>query len=192
MYIGIKQFGNRFLIISLAWNSKSRFIKVVTKAYMNNQWLNLTRGMAQSFISGGGFLSSITIKVGSVVSKSTSSLYDLNVYNGSPSCGSTGNNSSTCALSDLGTPIATSHVSISSAGEITLNLASPVSLTLNQTYTFSITPTVSTQGFSWNCYSTGYSSGASFGISGNVSGANDDFKFQTNYVSGGWKSLKFQ
>jgi hypothetical protein len=157
-----------------------------------SQWSNLTRGMAQSFISGGGLLSSITIKVGSVVSQSTSSLYDLNVYNGSPSCGSTGNNWSTCALSDLGTPIATSQVSISSAGEITLNLASPVSLTLNQTYTFSITPTVSTQGFMWNCYSTGYSSGASFGISGNVSGANDDFKFQTNYVSGGWKSLKFQ
>jgi hypothetical protein len=44
----------------------------------------------------------------------------------------------------------------------------------------------------WNCYSTGYSSGASFGISGNVSGANDDFKFRTNYVSGGWKSLNFQ
>ena len=157
-----------------------------------SQWSNLTRGMAQSFISGGGLLSSITIKVGSVVSQSTSSLYDLNVYNGSPSCGSTGNNWSTCALSDLGTPIATSQVSINSTGEITLNLASPVSLTLNQTYTFSITPTVSTQGFMWNCYSTGYSSGASFGISGNVSGANDDFKFRTNYVSGGWKSLNFQ
>jgi hypothetical protein len=148
--------------------------------------------MAQSFVSGGGNLSSITIKVGSVVSQSTSSLYELNVYTGSPNCGSTGNNWTTCALSDLGTPIATSQVSISSAGEITLNLASPVSLTLNQTYTFSITPTVLTQGFSWNCYSAGYSSGASFGISGNVSGAGDDFKFRTNYVSSGWKSLKFQ
>ena len=156
----------------------------------SSQWSNLTRGMAQSFISGGGFLSSITIKVGSVVSESTCSLYELSVFSGSPS--GCGNNGSTCALSALGTPIATSHVSINSAGEITLNLASPVHLTSNQTYTFSITPTVSTQGFMWNCYSTGYSSGASFGISGNVSGPNDDFKFQTNYVSGGWKSLKFQ
>ena len=156
--------------------------------YMMNQWSNLTRGMAQSFVSGGGLLSSITIKVGSVVSESTSSLYELNVFNGSPS--GCGNNGSTCALSDLGTPIATSQVSIGSAGEITLNLASPVSLTLTQTYTFSITPTVLTQGFMWNCYSSGYSSGASFGISGNVSGAGDDFKFRTNYL--GWKSLNFQ
>lgn len=158
--------------------------------YMNNQWDNLTRGMAQSFVSGGGLLSSITIKVGSVVSQSTSSLYELNVYNSSPS--GCGNNGTTCPISALGTPIATSQVSINTAGEITLNLVSPVSLTLNQTYTFSITPTVLTQGFSWNCYSTGYSSGASFGISGNVSGQTDDFKFRTNYVSGGWKSLNFQ
>ena len=153
----------------------------------NSQWSNLTSGMAQSFVSGGGNLSSITIKVGSVIAESTSTLYQLNVYNGSPS--GCGNNGTTCALSALGTPIATSQVSINSAGEITLNLASPVSLSSNQTYTFSITPTVSTQGFMWKCYSTGYSSGASFGISGNVSGANDDFKFQINYHSGGWRSL---
>jgi hypothetical protein len=153
----------------------------------NSQWSNLTSGMAQSFVSGGGNLRSITIKVGSVIAESTSTLYQLNVYNGSPS--GCGNNGTTCALSALGTPIATSQVSINSAGEITLNLASPVSLSSNQTYTFSITPTVSTQGFMWNCYSTGYSSGASFGISGNVSGANDDFKFQINYHSGGWRSL---
>jgi hypothetical protein len=155
--------------------------------YFSNQWWNQNRGMAQSFVSGGGNLSSITIKVGSVVSQSTSTLYDLNVYNGSPS--GCGNNGSTCALSDLGTPIATCQVSINSSGEKTLNLQSPVYLSSNQTYTFSITPTVSTQGFSWSCYSTGYSSGASFGISGNVSGANDDFKFQINYHSGGWRSL---
>ena len=154
-----------------------------------SQWSNYTRGMAQSFVSGGGALSSITIKVGSVISQSTSTYYELNVYNGSPS--GCGNNGSTCALSALGTPIATCQVSINSSGEKTLNLASPVSLSSNQTYTFSITPIVSTQGFSWNCYSTVNSSGASFGISGNVSGPNDDFKFQTNYVFG-WRSLKFQ
>jgi hypothetical protein len=156
--------------------------------YFSNQWWNETRGMAQSFVSGGGNLSSITIKVGSVVPESTSTLYELNVYNGSPS--GCGNNGSTCALSDLGTPIATCQVSINSSGEKTLNLQSPVYLSSNQTYTFSITPTVSTQGFSWSCYSTGYSSGASFGISGNVSGATDDLKFQTNYITG-WRSLKF-
>ena len=153
-----------------------------------SQWGSTSSGMAQSFVSGGGNLSSITIKVGSVISQSTSTLYELNVYNGSPS--GCGNNGSTCALSALGTPIATCQVSINSSGEKTLNLQSPGPLSSNQTYTFSITPTVSTQGFSWSCYSTGYSSGASFGISGNVSGLNDDFKFQTNYVTG-WRSLKF-
>ena len=152
-----------------------------------SQWSILARGMAQSFVSGGGNLSSITIKVGSVISQSTSTLYQLNVYNGSPS--GCGNNGETCELSALGTPIATSQVYINSAGEITLNLASPVSLTLNQTYTFSITPTGSTQGFIWKSYSTVYSSGASFGISGNVSGPDDDFKFQTNYNISGWRSL---
>jgi hypothetical protein len=158
--------------------------------YTSNSWQGGgNRGMAQSFISGGGLLGSITIKVGSIVSQSTSSLYELNIFNGSPSCGTVGTN--TCALSDLGTPIATCQVSINSSGEKTLHLTTPVSLSSNQTYTFSITPTVSTQGFSWQCYSTGYSNGASFGISGPVSSASDDFKFQTNYVSG-WRSLKLQ
>jgi len=154
-----------------------------------SQWQNSSQGMAQSFVSGGGVLGSITIKVSSVVPQSTSTNYELNIYNGSPS--GCGNNGTTCALSDLGTPIATCQVSINSSGEKTLHLTTPVSLSSNQTYTFSITPTVSTQGFSWQCYSTRYSNGASFGISGPVSSASDDFKFQTNYVSG-WRSLKLQ
>jgi hypothetical protein len=158
----------------------------IGSSYMMNQWQNYSRGMAQSFVSGGGSLSSITIKVSSVESQSTSNIYELNVYNGSPS--GCGNNGTTCALSALGTPIATSQVTISSSGEIILNLQSALNLSANQTYTFAITPTVATQGFMWACYSTGYSNGASFGILGNISGPNDDFKFQTNYF--GWRGLQ--
>ena len=158
----------------------------IGSSYMMNQWMNSSGGMAQSFVSGGGSLSSITIKVSSVEPQSTSNIYELNVFNGSPS--GCGNNGSTCALSALGTPIATSQVTISSSGEIILYLQSALNLSANQTYTFSITPTVSTQGFMWACYSDGYSNGASFGISGNVSGPSDDFKFKTNYF--GWRGLQ--
>ena len=153
-------------------------------------WMVESRGMGQSFTAtGSGMLTAISISVGGVEAASTSSTYELNIFAGLPatSCGIT--EAGSCTISSFGEPIATSFVTVKAAGVVKLRLFSPVFLVEGQKYTFTITPTVGSQGFTWDGDQDEYAGGESFGIDGNVSNTGHDFYFQTHYSSSGWRSL---
>lgn len=155
----------------------------------NATWSTDSRGMGQSFVAtGNGLLTAISINVASIQSASTSSMYELNIYSGTPStpCGTV--SLTTCSSSSFGEALATAFVSINKTGLNKLVFNSPIFLSNGTTYTFTITPTIRSQYFSWNGQS-GYNGGASFGINGNISGTNDDFYFQTHYLPTGWRAL---
>jgi len=143
--------------------------------------------MAQSFLSGGGMLSAISIIVAGTQSQSTSSLYELSIFSGTPSptCGYSVATTATCAFSDFGDPLATALDSIKNAGVNKLFFHKPVYLTAGQIYTFSITPTTNNQNFDWRITTSSYGSGNSFGINGNISVVDDDCIFQTHYLPPG-------
>lgn len=154
-------------------------------------WTASNYGMAQSFASGGGFLKSITIAIGSIVVDQTNPnynnvVYELNLFAGAPSCGLVG--LSSCSVADLGEPIATTLFTIKQVGNNKINFPVPVYLQQGQVYTFSLTPTCQYQGFSWLLTNSNIPNGASYGINGNHSTPGDDFQFQTHYLTG-WRGL---
>ena len=158
----------------------------------NSTWSSVLRGMGQSFTAAGdGLLSALSINVFSIESASTSSIYELNINYGTPStpCGTNAAGvSTTCSASSFGEPLATALISINKTGLNKLVFNAPIFLSNGPTYTFTITPTITSQGFMWNGKS-GYAGGASFGINGNISGTNDDLHFQTHYIGTGWRAL---
>lgn len=153
-------------------------------------WTIQSRGAGQSFTAtGSGMLTAISIQVNFVISASTSNIYELNIYSGvpSPSCGVV--STSSCTNSSFGEPLATSLVSVKSAGINKLRFNAPVTLRAGQVYTFTITPTVATQGFKWDGNDGEYSNGQSFGINGNIMISDQDYYFQTHFLETGWRAL---
>jgi hypothetical protein len=152
---------------------------------MGSGWSNDNRGMAQSFTSSGGLIESISIDVSNIEDSTKSDIYEFVLFSGQPSCGVTG--SSTCTLSDFGSPIHSQLFRVK-VGVSKIDFTKAVSTTSGSVYTFAILPTARQQGFSWRGYSTGYSGGSSNGINGNISGTTEDFKFSVVYREG-WELL---
>jgi hypothetical protein len=147
--------------------------------------------MGQSFTSGGGLLSAISINIISIESSSSSPLYEMSIFSGTPSptCGYAGLSTTTCAYADFGIPIATALVAVKSTGQNKLFFHSPVYLTAGEVYTFTLNPTTNTQSFRWSGQDGLYAGGQSFGINGSVSISGYDYSFQTHYLSSGWRAL---
>lgn len=150
------------------------------------------KGMGQSFISGGGMLSAITINAHSIANGSTPSLYELSIFSGIPSSGCgfyNGPGSSTCAYTSFGTPLATALVSIRNTGSNKLYFHAPIFLTAGEVYAFTITPIATTQSFILAGNTNRYEGGSAFGINGHIPIAIDDIIFQTHYLTPGWRAL---